>query len=94
MLGNIIFSLVIGGMVGIIGHVHKNGKIIMPHKTKRFLYLGFLEEMLLGAFASLVLVLYISPHSYVDKMMIGIVAGMSGDSVLSKVKLLKEIVKK
>lgn len=94
MLGDIIFSLVIGGTVGIFGHVRKFGKLVMPRRTKRFVYPGFLQEMFLGAVASLLLMLYLTPHSYVEKMVIGIVAGMSGDSVLANAEILKEFVKK
>ncbi|MGG1398979.1 DUF4257 domain-containing protein [Bacillus salipaludis] len=90
MLKDIIFSFVIGGIVGIIGHVRKHGKIIMPRKTKKFIYLGFLEEMLLGAFASLLLVLYISPNSNVEKMTITITAGIGGDLVLTGYKQFKQ----
>ena len=90
MLTDIIFSLVIGGSVGIIGHVRKHGKIVMPRKTKRFLYLGFLEELLLGAIASLLLVLYTAPNSFVEITVFSIIAGISGDVVLSKFKLLNQ----
>ncbi|MFZ7943673.1 DUF4257 domain-containing protein [Neobacillus sp. 19] len=87
---DIIFSLVIGGSVGIIGHVRKYGKIVMPRKTKRFIYLGFLEELLLGAIASLLLVLYTSPNSLVEITIFSIIAGISSEAVLSKFKLLQE----
>ncbi|MEH7353606.1 DUF4257 domain-containing protein [Neobacillus drentensis] len=90
MLTDIFFSLVIGGSVGIIGHVRKHGKIVMPRKTKRFLYLGFLEELLLGAIASLLLVLYTAPNSFVEITVFSIIAGISGDVVLSKFKMLNQ----
>lgn len=90
MLTNIIFSLVIGGSVGIIGHVRKYGKIIMPRKTKRFIYLGFLEELLLGSVAALLLVLYAAPNSFVEMIIFSIIAGIGGDAVLIRFKLLKQ----
>jgi len=90
VLTDIIFSLVIGGSVGIIGHVRKHGKIVMPRKTKRFLYLGFLEELLLGAIAALLLALYTAPNSFVEITVFSIIAGISGDVVLSKFKLLNQ----
>ncbi|WHY88183.1 DUF4257 domain-containing protein [Neobacillus novalis] len=90
MLTNIIFSLVIGGSVGIIGHVRKYGKIIMPRKTKRFIYLGFLEELLLGAVAALLLVLYAAPNSFVEMIIFSIIAGIGGDAVLKRFKLLNQ----
>jgi len=90
VLADIIFSIVIGGTVGIVGHVRKNGKIIMPRKTKRFIYLGFLEELLLGAVAALLLVLYTAPNSTVENILFSIIAGIGGDAVLSKIKLLNQ----
>ncbi|MFJ7729260.1 DUF4257 domain-containing protein [Neobacillus sp. NPDC097160] len=90
MLTDIIFSLVIGGSVGIIGHVRKYGKLVMPRKTKRFIYLGFLEELLLGAVASLLLVLYTAPNSLVEIIFFSAIAGIGGDTVLSGFKLLKQ----
>ncbi|MFP5111356.1 DUF4257 domain-containing protein [Bacillaceae bacterium C204] len=90
MLADIIFSIVIGGTVGIVGHVRKHGKIIMPRKTKKFIYLGFLEELLLGAVAALLLVLYTAPNSTVENILFSIIAGIGGDAVLSKIKLLNQ----
>ncbi|WHY68833.1 DUF4257 domain-containing protein [Neobacillus sp. SuZ13] len=87
MLVDIIFSLVIGGTVGIVGHVRKHGKIIMPRKTKRFIYLGFLEDLLLGAVAALILILYTAPNLLVENILFSVIAGMGGDAVLSKIKL-------
>jgi hypothetical protein len=90
VLADIIFSIVIGGTVGIVGHVRKHGKIIMPRKTKKFIYLGFLEELLLGAVAALLLVLYTAPNSTVENILFSIIAGIGGDAVLSKIKLLNQ----
>jgi hypothetical protein len=90
VLKDIIFSLVIGGTVGVIGHVRKHGKIIMPRRTKKFLYLGFFEEMLLGSVAALLLVLYTTPNSLVENILFSTVAGIGGDAVFSKIKVLKE----
>lgn len=89
MLMDIIFSLVIGGSVGILGHVRKHGKIIMPRRTKKFLYLGFLEEVLLGAIASLLLVLYTAPNSFVEILIFSIIAGITGDTVLYQFRIVK-----
>jgi hypothetical protein len=90
VLRNIIFSLVIGGTVGVIGHVRKHGKIIMPRKTKKFLYLGFFEEMLIGSVAALLLALYTTPNSIVENILFSTIAGIGGDAILLKIKLLKE----
>ncbi|MEH7084169.1 DUF4257 domain-containing protein [Neobacillus drentensis] len=90
MFVDIIFSIVIGGMVGIVGHVRKHGKIIMPRKTKRFIYLGFLEELLLGAVAALILTVYTAPNSLVENILFSVIAGIGGDSVLTIIKLLNQ----
>ncbi|WP_144549338.1 DUF4257 domain-containing protein [Bacillus sp. X1(2014)] len=90
MLVDIIFSIVIGGMVGIVGHVRKHGKIIMPRKTKRFIYLGFLEELLLGAVAALILIVYTAPNSLVENILFSVIAGIGGDAILTKIKLLNQ----
>ncbi|MCM3766058.1 DUF4257 domain-containing protein [Neobacillus niacini] len=90
MLADIIFSLVIGGTVGIVGHVRKHGKMIMPRRTKKFIYLGFLEEMLLGAIAALLIVFYTAPNSYVENIIFSLIAGIAGDAALSSYKLIKQ----
>jgi hypothetical protein len=87
---DIIFSLVIGGTVGVIGHVRKHGKIIMPRKTKKFLYLGFFEDMLLGSVTAILWVLYTTPNTLVENILYSTIAGIGGDTILSKIKVLKE----
>ncbi|WP_040205106.1 DUF4257 domain-containing protein [Neobacillus jeddahensis] len=88
MLANIIFSVVIGGSVGLVGHVRKNGKLVMPRKTKRFLYLGFMEEVLLGAIAALLLALYTAPNSFVEMIIYSLIAGIAGDTILIRLNLV------
>lgn len=90
MLKDIIFSIVIGGSVGILGHVRKHGKIIMPRRTKKFIYLGFLEEMLLGSVASLLVVMYTTPNSFVENILLSVLSGIVGDVILTNFKALKE----
>ncbi|WP_423797998.1 DUF4257 domain-containing protein [Neobacillus sp. SAB-20_R2A] len=90
MLDDIIFSLVIGGTVGILGHVRKHGKIVMPRRTKKFLYLGFLEEMLLGAIAALLLVFYTVPNSFIENIFFSLIAGISGDAALTSYKIIRQ----
>lgn len=87
---DIIFSIVIGGSVGILGHVRKHGKIIMPRRTKKFIYLGFLEEMLLGSVASLLVVMYTTPNSFVENILLSVLSGIVGDVILTNFKALKE----
>ena len=90
MLKDIIFSMVIGGLVGIVGHVRKHGKIIMPRKTKKFIYLGFLEETLIGSVASLLVLIYTNPNSFVETILLSVLAGICGDFILGRFKLLNE----
>ena len=90
MLQDIIFSMVIGGSVGIIGHIKKHGKLIMPRKTKKFIYLGFLEEMLLGSVASILVMIYTTPNSFVETIFLSVLAGISSDFILTRFKLLNE----
>jgi hypothetical protein len=90
VLKDIIFSMVIGGSVGIISHVRKHGKIIMPRKTKKFIYLGFLEEILLCLVACLLVVIYTSPNSLVENILVSVLVGISSDIILTKFKLLNE----
>lgn len=90
VLYDIIFSMVIGGTVGIVGHVRKHGKIIMPRKTKRFIYLGFLEEMLLGSVVALLILIYTTPNSMVETIFLSTLAGISGDIILTRFRALNE----
>jgi hypothetical protein len=94
VLKDIIFSMVIGGLVGIVGHVRKHGKIIMPRKTKKFIYLGFLEELLLGSIAALLVLIYTNPNSFVETIFLSALAGISGDFILTRFKLLNENIQK
>lgn len=83
MLKNIAFALLIGGLVGIVGHVRKKGKIIKPRKTKKFIYLGFLEEVLMGALTAVVLVISSDTDSLFRVVFISILAGVGGDAFLN-----------
>ncbi|WML49201.1 DUF4257 domain-containing protein [Neobacillus sp. PS3-34] len=89
MFINIAFSIIIGGMVGICNHVEKNGKLIMPYRTKKFFYPGFILEMLMGSFAAVLLVLYAEPDSPVQVGFLSILAGFGGESVIKVIEVLK-----
>jgi hypothetical protein len=89
MLRNIAFALLIGGLVGIVGHVRKKGKIIMPRKTKKFIYLGFLEEVLMGALTAVVLVISADTDSFLRVVFISILAGIGGDAFLKGLELFR-----
>jgi hypothetical protein len=89
MLINIAFALLIGGLVGIVGHVRKKGKIIKPRKTKKFIYLGFLEEVLMGALTAVVLVISADTDSLFRVVFISILAGIGGDAFLKGLELFR-----
>jgi hypothetical protein len=89
MLENIIFAMVIGGFVGLTGHVRKRGKIIMPRKTKKFIYLGFLEEILTGSLAAALLVVSSEADSLLRVFLMSIMAGFGGDALLRGLELFR-----
>jgi hypothetical protein len=86
---NIVFALLIGGLVGIVGHVRKKGKIIKPRKTKKFIYLGFLEEVLMGALTAVVLVISADIDSLFRVVFISILAGIGGDAFLKGLEIFR-----
>lgn len=89
MLDNILFAVLIGGFVGLVSHVRKRGKIIMPRKTKKFIYLGFLEEMLTGGLAAGLLVISSEADSLLRVFLMSIMAGFGGDALLRGIELFK-----
>jgi hypothetical protein len=89
MLINIAFALLIGGLVGIVGHVKKKGKIIKPRKTKKFIYLGFLEEVMMGSLTAVVLVISADTDSLFRVVFISILAGIGGDALLRGVEVFR-----
>lgn len=86
---NIAFALLIGGLVGIMGHVRKRGKIIIPRRTKKFIYLGFLEEVLMGSFTAVVLVISADTDSLFRIIFISILAGLGGDAFLKGLEVFR-----
>lgn len=89
MMSNIVFALLIGGLVGIFGHVRKKGKLIMPRKTKKFIYLGFLEEVLMGAFTAVLLVVSSDTDSIFRVVLISILAGIGGDAFIRGLEVFR-----
>lgn len=89
MLENILFSMVIGGFVGLTAHVRKRGKVIMPRKTKKFIYLGFLEEILTGSLAATLLVVSSEADSLLRVFLMSIMAGFGGDALLRGLELFR-----
>jgi hypothetical protein len=89
MLENIMFAMLIGGFVGLTGHVRKRGKIIMPRRTKKFIYLGFFEEILTGSLAAALLVVSSEADSLLRVFLMSIMAGFGGDALLRGLELFK-----
>lgn len=89
MLMNITFAVLIGGLVGVAGHLRKEGKLIMPRKTKKFVYLGFWEEVISGALIAVFLVIYFEPDSTLKVVLFSIIAGFGGDALLKGLEFLK-----
>lgn len=46
MLHQVLVACLIGGIMGVLGHVKKRGRLEKPRTTKRFIYLGFFEDIL------------------------------------------------
>lgn len=88
MFFNIAFSIILGGMVGICSHMRKNGKLVVPYRTKKFLYPGFILEMSLGSLASVLVILYAEPTSPVQVAFLSILAGYGGDAVIRRFDVL------
>lgn len=89
MLINILFAFLIGGLVGVAGHLRKEGKLIMPRKTKKFIYLGFWEEVISGGLVAILLVIYSEPDSTLKIVLLSILAGLGGDAMLKGLEFLK-----
>lgn len=89
MLMNITFAFLIGGLVGVAGHLRKEGKLIMPRKTKKFIYLGFWEEVISGGLVAILLVIYSEPNSTLKFVLLSIIAGFGGDALLKCLEFLK-----
>lgn len=89
MLSDILFAIIIGGFVGMAAHVRRKGKIVMPRRTKKFIYLGFLEEVLTGAIAALLLVVSSGTGSTLRVVFVSIIAGFGGDSILRGLEFLR-----
>ncbi|MBT2575791.1 DUF4257 domain-containing protein [Bacillus sp. ISL-51] len=90
MLHQVLIACVIGGIMGILGHVKKRGRLEKPRMTKRFIYLGFLEECFIGMAASILLVLSADPDSGIQLVILSIIAGYGGEAVLRSFDFVRE----
>ncbi|WP_174726945.1 DUF4257 domain-containing protein [Mesobacillus harenae] len=89
MFQNIGFAILIGGFVGLAEHVRKRGKIVKPRRTKKFIYLGFLEEVLMGSLAAVLLVTSTGANSLMRVIFVSIIAGYGGDAILRALEIFR-----
>lgn len=89
MFLNITFALLIGGLVGVVGHIRKEGKMVKPRRTKKFIYLGVFEEVIMGALAAVFLVVSSDPDSALKVVLLAVIAGFGGDALLTCLDSLK-----
>ncbi|MDP4162793.1 MAG: DUF4257 domain-containing protein, partial [Bacillota bacterium] len=73
----------------VCNHLKKHGKLIIPFRTKKFFYPGFILEMLMGSLAAVLLVLYTEPVSPAQVLFLSILAGFGGESVIKSFESLK-----
>ncbi|KON88893.1 hypothetical protein AF332_20205 [Sporosarcina globispora] len=89
MFLNITFALLIGGLIGVVGHIRKEGKMVKPRRTKKFIYLGVFEEVIMGALAAVFLVVSSDPDSTLKVVLLAVIAGFGGDALLACLDFLK-----
>ncbi|MCA1029472.1 DUF4257 domain-containing protein [Bacillus timonensis] len=89
MWWNLIVATVIGGFMGFLGHAKKQGRIEKPRFTKKFIYLGVFEEMIMGVMAALLIVVSTETESLFRVIFLSILAGYAGESVMRKFEIGK-----
>ncbi|MEK3807572.1 MULTISPECIES: DUF4257 domain-containing protein [Metabacillus] len=90
MLQTVLVASLIGGLMGLLGHVKKKGRMEKPRMTKRFIYLGFWEDIAMGTTASILLVLSTEPSSSFQLVVLSIIAGYSGEAVLRSFDFVRQ----
>ncbi|WP_453990294.1 DUF4257 domain-containing protein [Bacillus nitroreducens] len=91
MLLHFILAIFIGGSMGLLGHAKKRGKIEKPRMTKRFIYLGFIEEMIIGIIAAVLVVASSDTDSMLRVVFLSILAGYGGDKVMQGFVLIRQV---
>ncbi|MCH1626972.1 DUF4257 domain-containing protein [Ferdinandcohnia quinoae] len=91
MLLNLIIAVCIGGCMGLLGHAKRQGKIEKPRITKRFIYLGFLEEVLIGTIAAVLIVVTSETESLFRVVFLSILAGYGGDTIIQSLDLVRRV---
>ncbi|MBD1380201.1 DUF4257 domain-containing protein [Metabacillus arenae] len=90
MLQQVVIATFIGGLMGLLGHVKKKGRLEKPRITKRFIYLGFWEDVAVGMIAAMLLVLSSEPKSSMQLVILSIIAGYSGEAVLRSFDFVRQ----
>ncbi|MCC3358633.1 DUF4257 domain-containing protein [Bacillus sp. REN16] len=91
MLLHLMLAIFIGGSMGLLGHAKKQGKIEKPRVTKRFIYLGFLEEMIIGTVAAVLVVASSDTESIFRVVFLSILAGYGGERIMQRVDLVRQV---
>ncbi|WP_010283227.1 DUF4257 domain-containing protein [Bacillus timonensis] len=91
MLLHLVLAIFIGGSMGLLGHAKKQGKIEKPRVTKRFIYLGFLEEMIIGTVAAVLIVVSSDTDSIFRVVFLSILAGYGGDRIMQSFELVRRV---
>ncbi|WP_077617415.1 DUF4257 domain-containing protein [Litchfieldia sinesaloumensis] len=89
MLLHLALAILIGGSMGLLGHAKKQGKIEKPRMTKRFIHLGFLEEVLIGMIASVLIVASSDTESIFRVVFLSILAGYGGERIMQGFDLVR-----
>ncbi|MFY4774500.1 DUF4257 domain-containing protein [Metabacillus sp. RGM 3146] len=90
MLQAVLVAACIGGVMGLLGHIKRKGRLEKPRMTKRFVYIGFWEDILIGIAAAILLVLSSEPKTSLQLVILSIVAGYSGDAVLRSFDFVRQ----
>lgn len=83
MLTNILFSIGIGGFMGLINHARRNKTIVKPRNTKRTFNPGFLLDVSISAMAALAAVAFAEPVTVMKVVGIAITGGFAGEGLLA-----------
>ncbi|WP_449539601.1 DUF4257 domain-containing protein [Ferdinandcohnia sp. Marseille-Q9671] len=90
MLLHLVLAVIIGGCMGLLGHAKKQGKIEKPRITKRFIYLGFFEEMIIGTVAAVLVVVSSEAESISRVVFLSILAGYGGEKIMQRFEIVRQ----
>jgi hypothetical protein len=82
MLFNLIIALPVGGVMGVLMHIKRHGKILKPRNTKTTIQIGVFEEVLWGMAGATLLVFLSEPTDWWRAAFLSIIGGYGGESVV------------